>query len=268
VVELVDTSDSKSDEPYKLMRVQVPPPVLTITATIAVIPAIFSTISVNYLLNLYIMGEIVTAALNPRIDYQTVLTLIVVYFLAVWLMFCFWVFLDAHKRYQKLTIAVMMTLFVLPFNLPGLVLYLIIRPEEDWNTLEIVDSGSHPVKGGVHVPLVHFVDEEGEVKLALNLSIAKGTNIDPDMNVNVTWDSQQPGMRELQAEDETAQLEDVSTSDDPLKNKLDSLKRRFRQSANSLRRSMTHSLNKYQPEKEGTYEAATETKKEQKSKKK
>lgn len=59
-----------------------------------------------------------------------------------WFMLAFWVFFDSIKRYKKIFIPLFWLIFVIPFNLPCIILYIIMRPvlttqEKEWSQLEM-----------------------------------------------------------------------------------------------------------------------------------
>jgi RNA polymerase subunit RPABC4/transcription elongation factor Spt4 len=61
---------------------------------------------------------------------QIGLALIGAYLTALWFCLVVWTFRDIHKRTRDVIVQILATLLVLVFNLPGLVLYLILRPPE------------------------------------------------------------------------------------------------------------------------------------------
>lgn len=121
------------------------------------------------------MSDIVTSILSNS---QIALIVILAYFVALWLMFCLWVFIDASRRYHNVFIALVMTLLVFVFNFPVLIFYLIVRPEDDYT---VVNDGT------VNVPVANFVGDNGEVVMSLNLKINGQPSHDSNMNVNVDW---------------------------------------------------------------------------------
>lgn len=138
------------------------------------------------------MLDFITSILDAQIDYVTLLTGVFVYIAVMWVMFCIWVFLDARKKFNSILVAVLFTLFVLPLNIPGFILYLIVRPEhEDWADVSVVDAaGQAHHYGGVHVPVVHFTGEEGDVQMTFGLTInPKTVSHSPDMNIDVSFDA-------------------------------------------------------------------------------
>lgn len=121
------------------------------------------------------MAQFITSILTNS---QALLIVILFYFIALWLMFCLWVFVDASRRYHNVLIAVFFTLLVFVFNFPILIFYLIIRPEDDY---AVVNDGT------VNVPVANFVGDDGEVVMSLNLKINGQPSSDSNMNVNVDW---------------------------------------------------------------------------------
>jgi hypothetical protein len=134
-------------------------------------------------MNQFIQGLLNTVTGQQAPDFNFVLSLLVIYVLALWLAFCAWVFLDARRRYARWYVALFITLIVLVLNFPALILYLIVRPEDE-------EVGTFAARGGLEVPVVNFVDANGEVKLALNLQIYPNQNPKADMNISVGWDSE------------------------------------------------------------------------------
>lgn len=61
---------------------------------------------------------------------QIALALLGAYLTALWFCLVVWTFRDIHKRTRDVVVQVLATLLVLVFNIPGLVLYLILRPPE------------------------------------------------------------------------------------------------------------------------------------------
>ncbi len=133
------------------------------------------------------MGELLNSILG-FVDYQSLLTLVAFYLVALWLMFCFWVVVDARKRYHNVLVAVMMGLLVFVFSFPALIFYLIIRPEEE--TQDVVYSGAAMV-AGANVPMVNFVGPDGEVQMSLNLHIHRQLDTAADMDIHVDLQGQQ-----------------------------------------------------------------------------
>lgn len=75
------------------------------------------------------------------IDVMLAFRLLGVWVFIIWLVFALWVAVDASARYRNWQVAVLWFLFVLPFNILGLIGYLFMRPavtidEQKWTKLE------------------------------------------------------------------------------------------------------------------------------------
>lgn len=202
--------------------------------------------NLKYFINCPIMqensGSLILGAIDPSfINYQGVLIFLVLYFAAMWLMFCLWVFLDAFKRYNSLVMPVIFTLVVLPFNIPGFILYLIARPEEEY-----VGSHDHSTAfaGGVEVPLVKYVGEDGKIKMAINLELDPNmVTTASDMDVNVAWTSQKSNMSLQQKEAQIRTL-DVGNKElqSKISEKLNSFSKKLAQSANNAKNKLSTTI--------------------------
>jgi hypothetical protein len=139
------------------------------------------------------MIEFITGLLDAQIDYVGLLTAVIAYIAFMWIAFTIWVFVDARKKFKSIWKALLLTLFVFPLNIPGFILYLIFRPEhDDFADVSVVDSaGQQHHYGGVQVPLVHFTGEKGEVQMTFGLTLNPKTITpnSPDMNIDVSWES-------------------------------------------------------------------------------
>lgn len=61
---------------------------------------------------------------------QVILFFIGAYTLAIWLSMVIWTFVDIRSRSRDILAALLSVLLVLVFNLPGLIIYLVLRPKE------------------------------------------------------------------------------------------------------------------------------------------
>ncbi len=120
---------------------------------------------------------------DGAIDFNVVLQGFGIYLALLWIALCVWVYADASKRYKNMLVAVLVTLFVFILNFPALIIYLVIRPEEEFLIKDEM-SYSDSAVGGVDVPLVKFTGEDGEVKLSLNLQISPSLNKEADMTLD------------------------------------------------------------------------------------
>lgn len=116
-----------------------------------------------------------------------VLILVGVYLGLIWLLFSFWVFIDAKKRYKKIGIAIIYFFVVLIFSFPALIFYLITRPEDDGEFVLL--PAEHLGNRGVNIPVVNFIGKDGKVNLSFELRINSDV-VGEDMSINVDWNSQ------------------------------------------------------------------------------
>lgn len=120
---------------------------------------------------------------NLRIEH--VLFVFVTYLLILWLLVPIWVYIDSKKKYHNNFISIVFALLVLPFNIPGLIFYIIIRPDN-----YSVDGSDD--FGIINIPIANFTSNKDEVIMALEIKI-NGNLIDKsrrnDINLNVSIDS-------------------------------------------------------------------------------
>lgn len=125
---------------------------------------------------------------NEDIRYDLIIVAILTYLFLLWVVVSIWVILDAKKRYESIWISLMWGVLVLILNFPILILYLMLRPEDEWWKLhheEEIDDISP--SGGVNVPLVNFVGENGQVALSFEVKINPQSTQNSDMSIEVGW---------------------------------------------------------------------------------
>jgi len=61
---------------------------------------------------------------------QVILFFLGAYTLAFWLSLVIWTFADIRSRSRDILVTILSVLLVLAFNIPGLVIYLVLRPKE------------------------------------------------------------------------------------------------------------------------------------------
>lgn len=127
------------------------------------------------------MIDFLVSILEANINFETIGAFILIYFASIWILFCLWVFIDSKRRFEKNSIAVAFFFIVLIFNFPGLIFYLIIRPDKNedhylylQNNEIISDQES---KGGIDVPIVNFIGENGEINLSFQLRVNKSLSM-------------------------------------------------------------------------------------------
>lgn len=140
----------------------------------------------HHYMNSFVQQLINTITGKEALQFSTVLTIVIIYLVLLWIAFCLWVLIDSYKRYKNILVAVGITLIVFVLNFPALILYLILRPEEDF----YMSPTTNQAQGGVEVPVIRFVDNEGNIKLALNLQVSSAWTPDADMTISVGFDSE------------------------------------------------------------------------------
>ena len=70
--------------------------------------------------------------MQPSIELilRAIITFLGAYLLAFWLSLAIWTFQDIRSRSRDILAQLLATLLVLLFNLPGLLLYFVLRPKE------------------------------------------------------------------------------------------------------------------------------------------
>ncbi len=195
------------------------------------------------------MLDLITQLLDAEVDYIGLLTGVFLYIAVMWLMFCGWVFIDARKKFKSVLVATLFTLFVLPLNIPGFILYLIVRPEhEEWSDIAVLDNEGHQHHlGGVQVPIVHFTGDEGEVQMTFGLSInpKQITSTSPDMNIDVSWDSDSDSMqlKKDSAVQKATPVTDSTRMTDSTSTVIAGLGSRFKKSLSSVGSVVNKSIN-------------------------
>lgn len=120
---------------------------------------------------------------NLRIEH--ILFVFVTYLLILWLLVPIWVYIDSKKKFHNNFISIVFALLVLPFNIPGVIFYIIIRPDDN-------SAGGSDDSGIINIPIANFTSNKDEVIMGLEIKI-NGNLIDKsrrnDINLNVSIDS-------------------------------------------------------------------------------
>lgn len=157
------------------------------------------------------MLESVAGILSGESNFQNVLTFVGIYLFLLWLSFCMWVFVDALKRFDNVFIATILFIVVLILNFPALIFYLVIRPDQDEdNILVLRDGYGNSTEGGVNVPLVNFIGEDG-VAISFQLKINKAAMASQalaNMKIDVGFDDN--NTNSFKVEEKTEKILDTS----------------------------------------------------------
>ncbi len=73
------------------------------------------------------LENILNSALNI---FQVIATFLVAFLVVLWMTLCFWTFRDIQARTRDIIAQVFATLLVFFFNIPGVLLYILVRPKE------------------------------------------------------------------------------------------------------------------------------------------
>jgi len=73
--------------------------------------------------------EILAILVQAERFLRIALTVFVTYFAALWIAAVWWTFQDIRSRTEDILVRIAATLFVLAFNLPGLLIYALLRPQ-------------------------------------------------------------------------------------------------------------------------------------------
>jgi hypothetical protein len=142
---------------------------------------------------------------NEQVDYSGVVYFVLAYLAVLWLLVAIWVGVDAYKRYgRNIYIGLAWGILVFFLNVPGWLLYLIIRPE--------FETEKYYAQGGLAIPIANFVGEENELLFGLEMKIHSQELTDEvrDMKIDLGWESRDPA-KKISAqtiEDETREVED------------------------------------------------------------
>ncbi len=128
-------------------------------------------------------------SLQNFLDNLRIETLIIVtfaYLLILWILVPTWVYLDSKKKFNNPYLPVLFFFLILPLNIPGLIFYIIIRPDES-DDMEGSSIDDHIL----HVPIVKFLDKSNDFVMSFDLRI-NGKVIDKEkrsnLNMNLSID--------------------------------------------------------------------------------
>lgn len=129
------------------------------------------------------------------------------YLVILWSLIPIWVYLDAKKRYDNPRIAKLIFFLILPLNIPGFIIYIIIRPDD------VIDFPNSQIESEdlVNVPIVKFLNNKNDFVMSFDLRINGGI-INPkdraDLNMQVSIDSGKETIVLKHAENTTKNVEE------------------------------------------------------------
>jgi len=83
---------------------------------------------------------------NQNRDWDSIFKALGIFLLLFWICICIWVYFDVRTRYKRRITAILVTLFVLIFNIPALIIYVVLRPEHTKEEIQLIKSaGMFPI---------------------------------------------------------------------------------------------------------------------------
>jgi hypothetical protein len=79
---------------------------------------------------------------NQNRDWDSIFKALGIFLLLFWICICIWVYFDVRTRYKRKLTAILVTLFVLVFNIPALIIYVVLRPEHTKEEIQIIKSAN------------------------------------------------------------------------------------------------------------------------------
>ncbi len=79
---------------------------------------------------------------NQNRDWDSIFKALGIFLLLFWLCICIWVYFDVRTRYKRRITAILVTLFVLVFNIPALIIYVVLRPEHTKEEIRLIKSAN------------------------------------------------------------------------------------------------------------------------------
>jgi len=127
---------------------------------------------------------------NQNRDWDSIFKALGIFLLLFWICICIWVYFDVRTRYKRRITALLVTLFVLIFNIPALIIYVVLRPEHTKEEIQLIKSaGFFPISfdpkilGNSTTPLkLSFTldvtpDPEGKTTPKINVTMVGNENI-------------------------------------------------------------------------------------------
>ncbi|MEI6886738.1 MAG: hypothetical protein WCK31_00710 [bacterium] len=116
---------------------------------------------------------------NQNSNWDMIFKVVLVFLIAFWLTICLWVFIDARSRYTKFIVAMLITLFTLIFNIPALIIYVILRPEHTREEISLIANATSPFKQNLPIELEKSViDSKNSFTMHFALNFTPGIDGD------------------------------------------------------------------------------------------
>lgn len=111
------------------------------------------------------------------------------YAIILWLLVPIWVYIDSKKKYNNQTLSLFLFIIILPLNIPGILFYIIIRPEDHSDIFGEKSDHNH---ASLNIPIVNFVNSNQDILMGLELKINGGILQDKfknDLNLDINLNS-------------------------------------------------------------------------------
>jgi hypothetical protein len=119
------------------------------------------------------IGEFVKFIESLRVE--QILAVFSLYLIFLWLLVPIWVYLDSRKKFNNIYLSILLFVLVLPLNIPGLLFYIIIRPNE-FESLDDIPNNYNLF----NVPIVNFVTDKKELVMGIELKV-NGNILKPEV---------------------------------------------------------------------------------------
>lgn len=142
-------------------------------------------------------------------NFNLVIGAFAAYIFLLWLLIPIWVFLDARKKFDNKYLSILFFILILPFNIPGLIFYIIIRPDE--NIIADLNNDGVP-DAFFSVPIVNFLSQDKkDLVMGLELKINSeliSPELRKDLKLKVDFETnestvkiEEPKAKEIKKED-------------------------------------------------------------------
>jgi len=120
---------------------------------------------------------------NQNRDWDSIFKALGIFLLLFWICICIWVYFDVRTRYKRRITALLVTLFVLIFNIPALIIYVVLRPEHTKEEIQLIKSaGFFPISFDPKI----LGNSTTPLKLSFTLDVTPDPEAKTTPKINVT----------------------------------------------------------------------------------
>lgn len=121
------------------------------------------------------IGEVIINFINnnQHNNWDAIFKALLIFLGVFWIGICLWIFIDSRTRYKSLIVAILITLFVLVFNIPALIIYVILRPEHTREEISLIANAASSFQQSLPIEVEkELLNSKGEFKMhfALNFT--------------------------------------------------------------------------------------------------